>query len=879
MEDRMVGKRYQIVAELGAGSMGTVYQALDRLTGHFVALKQVHVPTEKLAYGSRDGGGDSRITLAQEFRILASLRHPNIISVLDYGFDDERQPYVTMELLENAVTVLEAGENQPMEVRLDLIVQMLQALTYLHRRGVLHRDLKPSNVLVVEGVVKLLDFGLSVMSEQAPTGEVAGTPNYMAPELWTGQAATKQSDLYAFGVIAFRLIAGQLPYNASSIQRLYHEVMNKTPDMTLLGDNEVMKFVIGRLLAKEPNDRLGDAGRVMMLFNQASRQRFTTETAATRESFLQAASFVGREAELRQLSGLLDIALAGQGTTALIAGESGVGKSRLLDELRTRALVKGALVLRGQTVSEGGSPYDLWHDAIRWLVLVANPDDRQASILKTLVPDIATLLNRANVPDAPEVTPQAAYARLLLAIEGLFRSIQQPTLLILEDLHWADSESLTVLARLIAHGNKLPMLIVASYRDDESPNLPVLLPGTTVIHLNRLTVEETGQLTEAMLGAAGRNANLMRLLQHETEGNAFFLVEVVRALAEETGQLDEIGNSPLPPRVLTGGVQGVIQRRLNRVPPLAQPLLQAAAVIGRQLDLDVIREVLGQENKAHIDRWLNDCADAVVLEVQEGRWRFAHNKLRDGVLSELPPTVQRDLHRKVALGIETVYQYRARQTAAVLAYHWRMAQDVEREEHHAALAGEQAIRNGAYQVAQVFLKRALELQPQVETSKRKQALLKQQLGDATLELGQTQAARALFEESLTLYRDISYRWGIAATLNRLGMVASSLKEYDRAAAALVEALTIAMDARALTVAVTSLTAMAGLLAKAGDKSIALEYASLALNHPACDVQTQTLAQRVMSELEAELPMGVFIDGVKRGKARELKEVVGTILKT
>ena len=129
-----------------------------------------------------------------------------------------------------------------------------------------------------------------------------------------------------------------------------------------------------------------------------------------------------------------------------------------------------------------------------------------------------------------------------------------------------------------------------------------------------------------------------------------------------------------------------------------------------------------------------------------------------------------------------------------------------------------------------------------------------------------------------LYREVGYRWGIAATLNRLGMVASGLKEYDRAASALVEALSIAMEARALTVAVTSMAAMAGLLAKAGDKTVALEYASLALNHPACDVQTQNLAQRIMSELEAELPMGEFMDGVKRGKARELKEVAAAILK-
>ena len=666
MADRMVGKRYEIIAELGTGSMGVVFRALDRLTGQHVALKQVIIPADKLNYTSRSVGSDPHLTLAQEFRILASLRHPNIISVLDYGFDEARQPYVTMELLDHAITVLEAGEGQPLQTRLDLLVQMLQALTYLHRRGALHRDLKPSNVMVEDGVVKVLDFGLSVMSEQAPAGEVAGTPNYMAPELWFGDAATKQSDLYAFGVIAYRLVSGQLPYNASSIQRLYQEVQNKAPDLTPLGDNEMLKFVIGKLLSKDPAERLSDAGRVMMMFNQASNQKFTTETAATRESFLQAASFVGRERELAQLTIMLNQIMSGPGSAVLLAGESGVGKSRLLDELRTRSLVNGALVLRGQAISEGSSPYDLWRDAIRWLIVLANPDDRQASILKTLVPDIAKLLNRTTVPDAPEVAPQAAYTRLLLAIEGLFQTVQQPTLLILEDLHWADNESLTVLARVIGLTTHLPLLIVGSYRGDETPNLPVLLPGAAVIPLNRLTVEETGQLAEAMLGSVGRNANLLKLLQHETEGNAFFLVEVVRALAEESGQLAEIGSSPLPPRVLTGGVQGVVQRRLNRVPPAARPLLQVAAVAGRQLDMAVIREVMGKENAPYLDHWLSDCSDAAVLEVQEGHWRFAHNKLRDGVLSELHPPLLNDLHRQVALGIEATSLYSAKQTAAVL---------------------------------------------------------------------------------------------------------------------------------------------------------------------------------------------------------------------
>src|SRR5437870_5338921 len=139
----LVGKRYLVQDRLGQGGMGTVYRVLDRLTGQVAALKQVSVPAEQLIFLTRtDAYADQRLSLAKEFQLLASLRHPNIISVLDYGFDEDRHPYFTMELLEDAQNLLVAGRSQPLAVQIGLIGQVLQALVYLHRRGILHRDLK-----------------------------------------------------------------------------------------------------------------------------------------------------------------------------------------------------------------------------------------------------------------------------------------------------------------------------------------------------------------------------------------------------------------------------------------------------------------------------------------------------------------------------------------------------------------------------------------------------------------------------------------------------------------------------------------------------------------------------------------------------------------
>jgi serine/threonine protein kinase len=149
--------RYIPQQKLDEGGMGAVYRTIDRLTQQAVALKRVTVPAEQLQFASRASMGNCsnfRLALAREFKTLASLRHPHIISVLDYGFDEQRQPYLIMELLQDAPNLIEAGRDQPLPKQVELLVQLLQALAYLHRRGVIHCDLKPDNVLVIEGQVK-----------------------------------------------------------------------------------------------------------------------------------------------------------------------------------------------------------------------------------------------------------------------------------------------------------------------------------------------------------------------------------------------------------------------------------------------------------------------------------------------------------------------------------------------------------------------------------------------------------------------------------------------------------------------------------------------------------------------------------------------------
>lgn len=698
-----IGRRYELRERIGTGGMGIVYRAYDRLTGQQVALKQVVTePRPRTEWGDST---DTHVALAQEFRTLSSLRHPNIVSVLDYGFNEQRQPYFTMQLLRYPQTILQAGRDQPQTVKIDLLVQLCQALVYLHRRGIIHRDLKPANVLVVNGQVKVLDFGLSLIGHletEVISSTTAGTLAYMAPEMFQDQSPSLSSDLYAVGVLAYELLGNVHPFHNENMTQMLIDILHTPVNVRRLPVGPELQRVLEKLLAKTAEARYGEAQRVLRDLCAAADHPLPPETHEIREGYLQAAPFCGRTQEFSQWRNWLEQARDGHGSAHLIGGESGVGKSRLVDELRTLALVQGVTVLRGQTVQAGGTPYQLWLDILRWLALTPGLADTDASLLQPILPDIHTLLGRP-VAEPPFAPPQEAQKRLFQMVTVLLQGQEVPLLLILEDLHWAGENSLALLNHLSQAVTGGRCLILATYRTDETPALPDLLPDMHPFILDRL--DETGimALTAGMLGITTVRPDLMRRLQRETEGNPFFLVEIVRALADEAGRLDDIAAMPLPGHIFTGGLQAIVQRRLERLTPGDQALLEIAAIGGRQLDLAVLRYLAPQTDQ---DGWLNRCANAAALEVQDNQWRFVHDKLREGLLATLTGPQQRGYHRQMAQAIEAVNPYPLT-VAARLAYHWGEAGEQGKAIEFATLAGEQALLVGANHEAKQLLEQAV----------------------------------------------------------------------------------------------------------------------------------------------------------------------------
>lgn len=725
--EALLAGRYELLDLIGTGAVGAVFRAIDHLTGQTVALKQLAITP-----ASSDL---AQITLAREFKILASLRHPHIISVLDYGFGENRQAFFTMEYLHQAQTLFDYATRQPQEKKIDLLLQLLQALMYLHRGGIVHRDLKPANVMVVNGQIRLLDFGLAMQRDSQPS-KVAGTVLYMAPEVIQGLPPSVASDLYAVGILAYELLGGQPPFLSVM------EILEKPPDTGNLPVHPDLQAVIKRLLEKNPINRYQNAETVLDLVAAAAKYPLPPETRAIQESFLEAAKFVGREAELQQLTNALKQAMEGKGSAWLIGGESGVGKSRLMAELGTQALVEGVLVLQGQAIAEDGSLYQVWHSVLRRLCLHAKLSDFEAGVLKSLVPDIERLLRRT-VPDAPLLDPTLVQNRLLLVIESIFRRQARPIVLLIGDLHWAQ-DSLIVLKMLNQIVSRLPILIIASYRDDEFANLPDLLPGMHFMKLTGLSPEAIVQLSQSILGEVGQHPQIVELLVRETEGNAFFIVEFIRALAETTGQLRQIGSVPLPATLFPKSIKAVIQQRLRHIPEQARELLHAAAIAGRELDLAILTAL---EPSINLPQWLNFVSP--VLAVKDDRYRFAHDKLRETLLEELTPTYRQKLHLRVAEAIESVHPH-VPHYYPILASHYKIARAFSREAQYAALAAEQAMSNGLFSEAVTFFERSLELYIDFPIAPPQKAALMSRLSVAYFNLGQLENSRLAAEQAVRL---------------------------------------------------------------------------------------------------------------------------------
>ncbi|MGH9391784.1 MAG: serine/threonine-protein kinase, partial [Vicinamibacteria bacterium] len=281
-----IGK-YEILAELGRGAMGTVYKARDPRLDRLVAVKMM---SDELLIEEEMRGRFQR-----EAKSAANLQHPNIVTIFDFGeLEGEGSPYIVMELLEGTslAQLMEEKKPERLEDRVSVITQICRGLDYAHKRGVIHRDVKPGNIQVLpSGTAKVLDFGIALgegSTIKTKTGLVMGTPNYMAPEQISSEVVDHRADMWAVGVILYELLSGERPFTASTIPGLVYQIVHSPPpplDDRKLGLPPKLVQVVERVLQKNPDQRFRDLAHLSrMLEKVMGAPSLTTELSGEARS-------------------------------------------------------------------------------------------------------------------------------------------------------------------------------------------------------------------------------------------------------------------------------------------------------------------------------------------------------------------------------------------------------------------------------------------------------------------------------------------------------------------------------------------------------------------------------------------------------------------
>jgi serine/threonine-protein kinase len=264
----LVAGRFEIVSQLAEGGMGRVYRAVQRPIGRPVAIKILHPELT-----------NSDVAAARFFQeaVAASgLRHPNTITILDYGETDEGMLYMAMELLEgeSLQELLSREGRLGLRRAMDIVVQVARSLAEAHEHGVIHRDLKPENIFISHvgldrDLVKVLDFGIAQVDRREPgkritqVGYVCGTPEYMSPEQARGDNLAATSDLYSLGIVLWEMLAGRVPYCAQTPLGTVLKHQNEPIPALRVDVPQPVKAFLYRVLAKSPEDRPQCAGEFL----------------------------------------------------------------------------------------------------------------------------------------------------------------------------------------------------------------------------------------------------------------------------------------------------------------------------------------------------------------------------------------------------------------------------------------------------------------------------------------------------------------------------------------------------------------------------------------------------------------------------------------
>ncbi|NMO22281.1 AAA family ATPase [Pyxidicoccus fallax] len=797
---RRLGNRFELVQRLKTGRGISTWSGNDLRTGERVVVKV----TSAVALAAA-----ARHRLEHEAAVLARMDSPFVVRVVHLGISGELlylvTPWLQGETLEER---LSAGP-LPVPEALTLGRCLLAALAEVHRHGVLHRDVKPSNILVRGEPLDratLVDFGLSRSERLDPSLRdlPVGTARYLSPEQagLLNRPVEATSDLYSVGIVLFEALSGRPAFDGASVGEVLRQHLAARPRLRTVGVEvpRALEELIARLLQTDPQDRYQSAESALAdlrdiedaLAHGQAEPELVTGAHDHRRSLAEP-SFVGRQEEVATLERELDRTRQDPGRLAIIEGESGGGKSRLLEELSARALQHRAWVLHGQALDQAAQrPFQLFAGVATGITAamkerpalaellrerLAGQEAGLCTVLPQLEPALCPMPQGGGQGLGPESLGESRSIWALTALLGALGTEDEPAVVVLDDCQWADELTLRALegwslARRQARGR---VLVVLSFRSEEIGPTHVLrrLAPTAHLRLSAFGPADVARLAESMAGALPPEA--IDLVTRLSEGNPFMASAVLHGLVEDGVLVPGAAGWEVQPEAMAHARSSrqaatFLVRRLRLLPPEALRLLSVGAVLGKSFDAVRMAALAGTSTEQVVGA-LDEPRRRHMLWTEGTRYTFVHDKLREVLLDMLTPQERRELHRLAARTAAKATP----QDPFELAYHFDAAGEYSQALPYALLAAEQARQRFALETSELNYRIAERGAPGADAGTRFR--IASGLGNVLMLRGRYEESRQQLERAQSLARDKPEQ---ARILGQLGELAFKRGDFGQA---------------------------------------------------------------------------------------------------
>jgi hypothetical protein len=751
-------ERFSLVRRLGEGGFGVVYEAVDRSRNASVALKVL-----------RHAEGTSLYRFKREFRALADIAHPNLVTLHEL-LTDGWHWFFTMDLVRGLPFVQfvrsapEDASGEPETPRTQLnepalrscLAQLVEGLNVIHGAGIVHCDVKPSNVLVTrDGRVVLLDFGLvsermadatdgvAALDSSVSSLVVIGTPAYMAPEQARSTTVTPAADFYSVGVMVYQALTGDLPFRGSHLEVIEAKQRGSRPAFSDQRIPPDLADLTLALLQPEPSDR-PSADSILASLNRTAGSTVSVPVPAAHTQTL-----FGRDAHLAALHDAAVAASRGETVVALVSGPSGMGKTALLrrflhDEQHEDAAL---LALSGRCYERESMPYKAVDPLIDALaqhlktlrdIEVARLLPRDAGILAHLFPVLLGVpeVRRAPAPALDTLDTQTMRQRAAGALRDLLfgLGVRAPLVMVIDDAQWGDADSGSILQEVLRAPDSPAMLLVAAFRADDADQGPLLQTlqksfdgglAARVVHVDvgPLSLDDATSLAARLTGGedGSRHAEIAR----ESRGNAFF----VHQLAQHA---TTVGGST--------SLDAVVLDRVSALNDASRRMLISIALSAQAIPADVARAA------ARIAT--NDAGPLQTLRANrlvrarpgEPRFETYHDRIREAVSTLVVGRALKIWHHRLAAAWEDSGLARPE----TLVAHYLVAGDEEKTSRYAEAAAERAERALAFDRAAEYL----DVLFQIERDLDRRRLWLTRLGQAHANAGRGHQAAGAYLQAL-----------------------------------------------------------------------------------------------------------------------------------